>query len=49
LQEQAYHFYRLLLRAESYRKALIWQKKYISLLLSSYQVFLQSPLPATES
>lgn len=36
-QDQAYHFYRLLLRAESYRKALIWQKKYISLLLSSYQ------------
>merc|ERR1719391_1085061 len=29
-QEQASYFYRLLLRAESYRKALIWQKRYLS-------------------
>merc|ERR1740128_400740 len=36
-QEQASYFYRMLLRAESYRKALVWQKRYLSLLLSSYQ------------
>ena len=36
-QEQAVYFYRLLLRAESYRKGLVWQKRYLSLLLSSYQ------------
>jgi len=36
-QEQAIFFFRKLLRAESYRKALVWQKRYLSLLLSSYQ------------
>jgi len=36
-QQQAVFFYRRLLRAESYRKALVWQKRYLSLLLTSYQ------------
>eukprot|EP00092_Neocalanus_flemingeri_P013922 GFUD01015018.1.p1 GENE.GFUD01015018.1~~GFUD01015018.1.p1 ORF type:complete len:813 (+),score=297.49 GFUD01015018.1:699-3137(+) len=36
-QDQAIFFFRKLLRAESYRKALVWQKRYLSLLLSSYQ------------
>ena len=36
-QEQAIFFFRKLLRAESYRKALIWQKRYLSLLIFSYQ------------
>ena len=36
-QEQAIFFFRKLLRAESYRKALVWQKRYLSLLIFSYQ------------
>merc|ERR1719427_1650799 len=36
-RDQSVFFYRKLLRAESYRKALVWQKRYLSLLLSSYQ------------
>ena len=36
-QEQAICFFRKLLRAESYRKALVWQKRYLSLLIFSYQ------------
>jgi len=36
-RDQSIFFYRKLLRAESYRKALVWQKRYLSLLLSSYQ------------
>ena len=36
-QDQAIFFFRKLLRAESYRKALVWQKRYLSLLLFSYQ------------
>ena len=36
-QDQAIFFFRKLLRAESYRKALVWQKRYLSLLISSYQ------------
>ena len=35
--EKAVYFFRKLLRAESYRKALIWQKRYLSLLIFSYQ------------
>ena len=36
-QDKAVYFFRKLLRAESYRKALIWQKRYLSLLIFSYQ------------
>ena len=36
-QEKAVFFFRKLLRSESYRKALIWQKRYLSLLIFSYQ------------
>ena len=36
-QEKAVYFFRKLLRSESYRKALIWQKRYLSLLIFSYQ------------
>ena len=36
-QEQAIFFFRKLLRAEGYRKALVWQKRYLSLLIFSYQ------------
>jgi len=36
-QDQSIFFFRKLLRAESYRKALIWQKRYLSLLIFSYQ------------
>ena len=36
-QEQAIFFFRKLLRTESYRKALVWQKRYLSLLIFSYQ------------
>ena len=35
--EKAVYFFRKLLRAESYRKALVWQKRYLSLLIFSYQ------------
>ena len=35
--EQVIFFFRKLLRAESYRKALVWQKRYLSLLIMSYQ------------
>ena len=35
--ERAVFFFRRLLRSESYRKALVWQKRYLSLLLCSYQ------------
>merc|ERR1719158_233324 len=36
-QDQTVFLYRNYLRSESYRKALVWQKRYLSLLLSSYQ------------
>jgi len=36
-QDQAVCFFKKLLRVESYRKALVWQKRYLSLLISSYQ------------
>lgn len=36
-QDQMVFLYRNFLRSESYRKALVWQKRYLSLLLSSYQ------------